>query len=136
MLDNHKLILCQPQTYMNLSGEAVKEIAGWHKIIPAHIIVAYDDVDLDTGRLRLREGGSSGGHHGIDSIIQHLGFSDFLRVRMGISRPAGLIDVADHVLQQIPSSEKQVLSEAVLLAADAIEAIVQKGLAPAMDSFN
>ena len=135
-LSEHKVILCQPQTFMNLSGEAVKEIVSWHKLSPEHIIVAYDDVDLEVGQLRVREGGSSGGHHGIESIIQHLGTPNFIRVRLGISRPSNFADVSEHVLQRIPGSEKQVLEPAIILAADAIEVVILKGLAVAMNQFN
>lgn len=135
-LADHKVILCQPQTFMNLSGEAVKELVSWHKVAPEHIIVAYDDVDLEVGQLRVREGKSSGGHHGIESLIQHLGTPNFIRVRIGISRPSNFADVSEHVLQKIPGSEKQLLDPAIILAADAIEAVILKGLVAAMDQFN
>lgn len=132
----HKVILAEPQTFMNNSGATVRGILAWHKIDPKKLIVIYDDVDLSVGQIRVREQGSAGGHHGIESVIAHVGTSEFARVRIGISRPSLTGDVADYVLQEIPPAQREPLETAVITAADAVEAIVADGLPAAMNKFN
>ncbi|MDD4179701.1 MAG: aminoacyl-tRNA hydrolase [Candidatus Margulisbacteria bacterium] len=132
----HKVILAQPQTFMNNSGLAVHGILAWHKIEAKGLIVVYDDVDLEVGQIRIREKGSAGGHHGLESIIASLGTTEFARVRLGIGRESLTGDVSDYVLQRIPPTQREPLAEAVMTAADAVEAIIKNGLAPAMNKFN
>lgn len=135
-ISDHKVILAQPQTFMNNSGLAVKGVLSWHKIDLAKLIVIYDDVDLEVGQIRIREGGSAGGHHGVESIIASLGTADFKRVRLGISRESLTSDVSEYVLQQIPSTQRELLDSAIISAAEAVEAIVSSGIAAAMNKFN
>lgn len=132
----HKLILAQPKTFMNLSGQAVAAIMQWYKIPLDRLIVIYDDVDLELGRLRLRPGGASGGHHGIESVIAHVHSSDFIRVRIGIGREGLAGDVSKYVLENFLPAERAVIAEAVQKAADAVLMLIQDGLEPAMNRFN
>ena len=132
----HKVLLAEPQTFMNNSGAAVRELMSWYKIEAKNLIVIYDDVDLEVGQIRLREKGSAGGHHGIESLIAHVGTTEFARIRIGISRPSLTGDVADYVLQKIPPAQREPLDEAVLTAADAVTSIITDGLAVAMNRFN
>ena len=135
-LAGHKVLLAQPQTFMNNSGAAVQGLLSWYKIEPAKLIVVYDDVDLPVGQIRLREQGSAGGHHGIESVIAHLGTTGFARVRVGIGRDSLTGDVAGYVLQPIPPAQREPLEAAVVTAADAVESVVADGLAAAMNKFN
>jgi PTH1 family peptidyl-tRNA hydrolase len=125
-LGDAKLLLLKPQTFMNNSGLAVQSAAAWHKVLPAKLIVIYDDVDLEVGQIRVRNKGSAGGHHGMESIISSLGENEFARIRIGIGRPSPIGDVSDYVLQKIPPAEREALQLAVFAAADAVEAIVLK----------
>ncbi|KAF0134938.1 MAG: peptidyl-tRNA hydrolase PTH1 family [Candidatus Saganbacteria bacterium] len=133
-VSGHKVIIAEPQTFMNNSGQAVSALANWYKINLDHIIIAYDDVDLEIGKIRIRQNGNSGGHHGIESIILHRGLSDFNRVRVGIGRESLTGDVADYVLQKIPNEQKDLL--AITKAAEAIKAIIEEGIDSAMNRFN
>jgi len=135
-LSGHKVVLAQPQTFMNNSGAAVQGLLNWHKLDRSSLIVIYDDVDLAVGQIRLREKGAAGGHHGVESIIASVAGSDFIRVRVGIGRESLSGDVADYVLQRIPPGERESLAEAVMTAAEAVEAIVRDGLAAAMNKYN
>jgi peptidyl-tRNA hydrolase, PTH1 family len=132
----HKILLAQPQTFMNNSGTAVRELMSWYKIDVKKLIVIYDDVDLDVGQIRVREKGSAGGHHGIESLIAHVGTTEFARVRIGIGRLSLTGDVADYVLQKIPPAQREPLATAVVMAADAVTSIITGGLAVAMNKFN
>ena len=126
-LADHKIILAQPQTFMNNSGPAVRGILAWHKIDVKRLILVYDDVDLPVGQIRVREKGSAGGHHGVESVISSLGTADFARIRIGIGRPAGrdlTADVSDYVLENIPPAERETLSAAVQAAAAAVEELI------------
>lgn len=142
-IDDKKILLAQPQTFMNNSGPAVRGLLDWFKIDPQDLILIYDDVDLEVGRLRIREKGNAGGHRGVESVINSVGTTQFPRVRIGIGRPclpAGrenlTDDVADYVLRRIPAEQSEALAQAVVLAADAVESILGRGLAAAMNQFN
>jgi PTH1 family peptidyl-tRNA hydrolase len=132
----HKVLLAEPQTFMNNSGVAVRELLSWYKIEAKNLIVIYDDVDLEVGQIRLREKGSAGGHHGIESLVAHVGTTGFPRVRIGISRPSLTGDVADYVLQNIPPAQREPLETAIVTAAEAAASIIADGLAVAMNKFN
>jgi len=123
-IDGEKVILAMSQTFMNNSGEAVAELLKWHKLSPKHLILIYDDVDLEIGQLRVREEGSAGGHHGVESVIAHLKTTEFARVRIGIGREALAADVTEYVLSEIPPSQKPLLDQAILDAADAVWTII------------
>ncbi len=111
-----RVILAQPQTWMNLSGRAVAPLARFYKIPSQDILVIYDDLDLPLGTVRFRQEGSSGGHRGVESIIQSLGTRDFPRLRLGIGRPPGQMDLAAYVLQDFGAEEQPVLWEVLRLA--------------------
>lgn len=139
-LDSKDLILAMPQTFMNNSGYAVKQIRDKYNIDIKNIIAVYDDMDLDVGRIKIKSGGSSGGHNGVESIINSLGSKDFMRIKIGISRPSdfkeGENNYADYVLSKIPKSQKKEISESIDKAADAVEHLILKGHHAAMNIFN
>jgi len=135
-ISGHKTIIAQPQTFMNNSGPAVRGLVEWFKIKPNGLILVYDDVDLEVGQLRVREKGNAGGHHGVESVIASLGTTSFARVRIGIGRESLMDDVTEYVLQKIPPAQQEVLDEAVISAADAVESIIADGLSAAMNKFN
>jgi PTH1 family peptidyl-tRNA hydrolase len=140
----HKALLARPQTFMNTSGEAVSRLARKFNIGPADLLVIHDDLDLPLGKIRLRLGGSSGGHKGIDSITNHLGTQDFYRVRVGIGRPdIGEVPAADkeaaviaYVLSDFTAEEKKIIDKAIPEVSQAIECLLSKGLEAAMNKFN
>jgi PTH1 family peptidyl-tRNA hydrolase len=129
------VVLAMPQTYMNDSGRAVAPLSRWFKIPPERIMVVYDDLDLPVGRVRLRLGGSSGGHHGLESIIAELGTGDFNRLRIGIGRPE-FGDPIDYVLNDISREQEPVLAEACEMAARAIACFLERGIGEAMNLYN
>ncbi|MEK6600098.1 MAG: aminoacyl-tRNA hydrolase [Deltaproteobacteria bacterium] len=133
-----EVILLKPQTYMNLSGEAVQGISGYFHIEPKDILVIYDDIDLEFGSVRIRPGGGSGGHRGMASIIEYLGANDFPRIRLGIGRPKEKQqgDVADYVLNSFTPDEKDVLNQMLDRAKDVVDAILKDGIEKAMNKFN
>ncbi len=129
------LVLCKPRTFMNLSGEAVRSVASFYKIPPAETLIVHDDMALPLGKLRLRPGGSAGGHNGLQSIIELLGTASVPRLRIGIgaAEPGAAVG---HVLGVFSSGEKDALSESLGRAALAIAAARDLGLAAAMNAFN
>ena len=130
-------LVMKPVTYMNLSGEAVGEAARFYKIPPDHVLVISDDVDLPLGKLRIRTGGSAGGHNGLKSIIQHLGTDQFPRLKVGVGgKPHPDYDMADWVLGKLQGEDKKVMDEAVKRAADAVECFLRDGPQKAMNTFN
>jgi len=130
-------LVMKPVTYMNLSGEAVGEAARFYKIAPNHVLVISDDVDLPLGKLRIRTGGSAGGHNGLKSIIQHLDSDQFPRLKVGVGgKPHPDYDMADWVLSKLQGEDKKVMDEAVKRAADAIECFLRDGPQKAMNHFN
>lgn len=131
-----KVILAQPQTYMNLSGESVRELIDYYKASPKDIIVIYDDISLETGKLRIREKGSAGGHNGIKSIISHLGSDEFKRVKIGIGEKWKGWDLADYVLSRFTAEENVLMREALEKASKACVKIMTEGTASAMNDFN
>jgi PTH1 family peptidyl-tRNA hydrolase len=134
--NGRKILLAKPQTYMNLSGQAVQGLAHFYKLPLEQLIVAHDDLDLPFGTLRLRPGGRPGGQKGIASAIEHLGSMDFARLRIGIGRPPGRMDPADYVLQDFGRNESDLLSSVLDRAVDAALTFVYDGLERAMNQFN
>lgn len=132
---NH-LILAKPQTYMNLSGQAVSSLIRFYKIPLEKLIVVYDDVDLPFGVLRLRPAGGSAGHRGMNSIIEQLGTQDFPRLRVGIDRPPGRMDAADYVLQDFSRAEAEELPVIRQQALEAVLTFITLGIAAAMNTYN
>ena len=135
-IGGEKVILAQPQTFMNLSGESVGSLANYYKIEPEDIIIAYDDIDLEVGQLRVRRKGSAGGHNGVKNIIAHLGTNEFPRVKVGVgAKPQGG-DLARHVLGRFSKAEEKEMGEVLDLAAEAVGTIVSEGVEAAMNRFN
>ena len=141
-IGRNKVVVARPQTYMNASGEAVKALLQRLNITPADLIVIHDDLDLPTGKIRLRLGGSSGGHKGIDSIISHIGTQDFYRVRVGIGRPevdkpsAKEDGVIGYVLSDFTDDEKEIIDETVPKVTEVIAFLLTKGITAAMNKYN
>ena len=136
-LGGAKVLLMKPITYMNLSGEAVGEAARFFKIPADHVLVLSDDVSLPVGKLRIRKGGSAGGHNGLKSIIQHLGTDQFPRVKIGVGgKPHPDYDMADWVLGKFVGPDKTAIDEATLRAAQAVECYLKDGPQKAMNQFN
>ena len=132
-----KLYLLKPQTYMNLSGRSVKQLSDYFHIPPERVIVLFDDISLEPGRLRIRPDGSAGGHNGIKSIIAELGTQNFPRVKIGVGGKAHPDqDLADHVLSGFSASEEKALAVALKNGADAALAIIDKGVPEAANKFN
>ena len=134
--ERESLVLAKPQTYMNNSGVAVAALLRRFRVRGADLVVAYDDLDLPFGRLRIRCGGSAGGHRGLASILQHVADRDFVRLRMGIGRPPAGLDPVEHVLSRFSAEEQQSLEDILSRAEEALEAIVLKGPVRAMEDFN
>ncbi len=128
------VLLAEPTTFMNLSGWAIREIAGFHKLAPSDVLVIVDDADLPLGRLRLRTSGSAGGHNGLKSVIQELGTVEFPRLRVGVGRRAG--ELKNHVLGRFSVEEKSQIDAAVKRAADAAELFAKENILAAMNRFN
>lgn len=132
-----KLFLLKPQTFMNLSGRSVLQLSAYYSIPPQRIIVLFDDISLDVGRLRCRADGSAGGHNGIKSIISEVGSQDFPRVKIGVGgKPHDNADLADWVLSGFTPSEEKSLQEALERAGEAALCIIDKGVAEASNRYN
>ena len=137
-IEGDRVIVMKPMTYMNLSGEAVRECVDYYGIDPAtHLIVLVDDIDLAPGHLRIRERGSAGGHNGLKSIVQHLGNGDFIRVRIGVgAKPSPDADLANHVLGHPTGEDRDEIRDAMERAAEATACIITEGVQRAMNSYN
>lgn len=133
-IGTEKVVLLKPTTYMNLSGESVIEAATFYKVPCDRIIILYDDISLETGRLRIRKSGSPGGHNGIKSLIAHLHTETFPRVKIGIGGPSR--DLVRHVLGKFSKEEREILDRTLVAAKDAVVAIVKNGVDSAISEFN
>ncbi|HEY3375424.1 MAG TPA: aminoacyl-tRNA hydrolase [Candidatus Aquicultor sp.] len=131
-----RVLLAQPLTFMNNSGVAVCQLLNDTQTTAEHLIVIYDDLDLEPGRIRVRTDGGSGGHKGIKSIIAQAGTDEFIRVRVGIGRPPGRMDAADYVLRPFSDRDWEEIEFAIIRATDAIEYIIENGVERAMNEFN
>ncbi len=136
-LAGQKVLLMKPVTFMNLSGEAVRQAVDFYKLPPEHVLVLSDDTALPLGKLRIRKGGSAGGHNGLKNIILHLGTDQFPRLRVGVGdKPHPDYDMADWVLGKLQGEDKKVMDAAVKRAADGVECILSQGLDQGMNRFN
>ena len=136
MIDGMRVILAKPQTYMNLSGESIREITDFYKIEPENIIIIYDDISLDVGQLRIRTKGSAGGHNGVKNIIAHLGTQEFPRIKVGIgNKPEGW-DLADYVLSKYTKAEQEALEEASEGVIGAVKLMLADDIEAAMNKYN
>lgn len=137
MIENNKVILVKPQTYMNLSGESLIDVCQYYKIdIPTELIVIYDDIALDVGAIRVRKKGSAGGHNGMKSIIQHLSTENFMRIRMGVGEKPKGYDLADYVLGHFTGPERDLMDKGAINATEAIKSIMNDGIDKAMSLYN
>ena len=137
LLGGVKVLLVKPQTYMNLSGECVSPVLKYHNATIEDLLVVSDDIDLPVGRLRIRKGGSAGGHNGLKSVIERTGSPDFLRLRIGVGRdPRSRSNVIGHVLGKFSPEDRQAMDEVVATAAEAVGAIENENLETAMNRYN
>jgi PTH1 family peptidyl-tRNA hydrolase len=134
--DAGRVLLCEPQTFMNSSGEAVGPLIAYYQVPLKRVLVVVDDADLPLGELRLRPGGSSGGHHGLESIEQHLSTREFARLRIGIGRQAGAREIADYVLGRFSPDETALAEKVLTVAGDQAECWLNAGIQKAMNQFN
>jgi PTH1 family peptidyl-tRNA hydrolase len=134
--NDRRVLLCQPQTFMNLSGEAVGALKNFYQLPSERLLVAVDDADLPLGEIRLRASGSSGGHHGLESIEQHLTTREFARLRIGIGRADGAREITDYVLARFNADEAALMEKVLVRAADQVECWLDDGMEKAMNRFN
>jgi len=136
-IGGEKVLLIKPQTFMNLSGDCIAPLAAYYKIPSEHIAVCYDDKDLPMGKLRIRAGGSAGGHNGLKNIISHLGTDQFPRIRVGVGAPAHPEhEMIDWVIGHFTPQEKKTVDEAVSRAVDAALCVIEKGVSEAQNRYN
>jgi len=133
---SRRVLLCEPQTYMKSSGQAVGAVLAFYRVPVAGLLVVVDDADLPLGELRLRAGGSSGGHHGLESIEQHLGTREYARLRVGIGRQRGAREITAYVLGRFSSTEAPLVDRVLTVAADQAETWLEAGIHKAMSQFN
>lgn len=134
-ISGHKVLLVKPQTYMNLSGESLREVMNYYNVDIEDLIVIYDDFDIETGSLRIRKKGSAGSHNGMKSVIYQLKDDGFPRVRVGIGK-SGSLDWKDFVLGKVGGAESDAISQAISNAADAVECMISEGIDIAMNKYN
>lgn len=134
--EGRKIILVKPQTYMNLSGDAVGSLLRYYKVPLAQLMVAHDDLDLPVGVIRLRPGGGSAGQKGVASTINKVGTQNFPRLRIGIGRPPGQMAAADYVLQNFSKADQEIIDPTIVRAVEAIKVFIRDGLDAAMNQFN
>lgn len=134
-IEDVDVVLVEPLTFMNRSGLAVREVVRKHNVQPENLVIVHDDIDMETGKLKIREKGSSGGHRGIESVIESIGAREFIRVKIGIGREEG-VAAEDYVLSKFRKDELPLIKEAVASAADAIAVIIKNGVDRAMNEFN
>lgn len=136
VIKGEKIVLVKPMTYMNLSGQSVRQVLDWYKPAPDEWIVIYDDLDLPLGTIRLRMKGSAGGHNGIKSIISHVGTSEFLRMKMGIGRPPVGVTVSDYVLSSFRKEDQPALQKMIEASAAALRTYLETDFQTAMNRHN
>ncbi len=136
IIEGEKVILLKPQTYMNLSGESIKEIIAFYKINTENLIIIYDDIDIEPGIIKLRKTGGPGTHNGMKSVIKEIGTEKFPRVRIGIGKPEHKGDLINYVIGKIPEENKKILEKSTDLAKEAVIEIVKSGIDRAMNLFN
>lgn len=135
-IDGQSIILLKPMTFMNLSGESVALVSKYYKVAPEDIIVIYDDINLDVGRLRIREKGSAGGHNGMKNIIAHLGTEEFPRIRIGVGMKPPKMDLADYVLSHFSEEEQALMNQGYDKACEALKLLLLDDIPQAMNQYN
>lgn len=136
VIEGEKVILVKPQTFMNVSGEAVLEFVNFYKIELDKVIIIYDDMDIEPGKIRIRKSGSPGSHNGMKSVVHFLNAEDFPRIRVGIGKPNDDEDRIEYVIGAIPEEEKAILEKGVEKAKDAVIELLKNGMDVAMNAFN
>ena len=136
VIEGVKVILAKPQTYMNLSGECIRPVCDYYKVDPSECIVAFDDISLEPGKIRIRKKGSAGGHNGIKSIISCLGTDAFPRLKFGVGDKPKQMDLADYVLGRFNSEDEAIVAKELEKACNAIECMVTEGYDAAMNKYN
>ena len=136
VISGHKVMLVKPQTYMNNSGEAIREIFNYFDFDHDKLIVIYDDIDIDFGSIRIRKKGSAGTHNGMKSIIYNLQFDDFPRIKVAVGKKPEYMDLANFVLSGFSKKEAKIIEEEVMLLSDAIEMILEEGIDKTMSIYN
>ena len=136
IIENEKVILLKPQTYMNLSGESIKEAMAFYKIKSENIIVIYDDIDIEPGIIKIRKKGGPGGHNGMKSVISEIDTQNFPRIRIGIGKPENKGQLIEYVIGKMPQTDKDILEKATILGKEAILEIIKNGVDIAMNKFN
>jgi len=135
-INGEKVVLIKPQTYMNLSGEAVSQFVNFYKVKNEEILVIYDDIDTVPGKIRIRKTGSAGTHNGMKSVVSCLSSENFARIRVGIGMPEHKGDLINYVIGHIPDNEYEELQKGVELAAEAVESIIKIGIDKTMNLYN
>lgn len=135
-IGREKIILAKPTTYMNLSGESVRELIDYYKIENNKLILIYDDISLDLGKIRIRKKGSAGGHNGIKSIIGHLDTDEFIRIKIGIDKKPAKWDLADYVLSRFTKEERETIDKALWSISKICKVILEEGVCEGMNRFN
>jgi peptidyl-tRNA hydrolase, PTH1 family len=135
-VSGRRVVLARPMTYMNESGRPVRQLLSWYKVPIDQLIVIHDELDIRFGEVRIKRGGGTAGHNGLKSLVAHLGSQEFIRVRIGVSRPPGRQDAADYVLSDFSSAQKNELEDVIGRAAEAVETILEQGAERAMNAIN
>lgn len=135
-INNEKVILLKPQTFMNLSGESVKEAIDFYKLDLENVLIIYDDIDLAPGKIRIKKNGGPGTHNGMKSIVQHLGTENFARLRIGIGKPKDNTDLVEYVIGYVSQEDKELLEDGVNLAVEAVDTIIKENIDSAMNKYN
>ncbi len=135
-IEEEKVILLKPQTYMNLSGESIKEAVDFYKIEESKIIIIYDDIDIEPGTIKIRKTGGSGTHNGMKSVVQNLNTKNFVRVRVGIGKPEHKGDLINYVIGNMKEEDKNILEKATTKAKEAVIEVLRSGVDNAMNKFN
>lgn len=135
-IEGARIVLTVPTSYMNRSGGPVQSAAAWYKVPTERVVVCHDDVDLEVGALRLKRGGGTGGHRGLDDIDRALGSRDYLRVRVGVGRPPGRMAAKDHVLRRFTPAEREVIATVIEDAGEAALGLVVDGLEPTQNRYH
>lgn len=135
-IENEKVILLKPQTYMNLSGKSIVQVVNFYKIPMENVFVIYDDIDIEPGKIKIRKKGSSGSHNGMKSVVAELQTEDFARIRVGIGKPEYKDDMINYVIGAIQEEERNILDEGTTKAEKAMISIIKDGIDIAMNKFN
>ena len=136
IIENEKVVILKPQTFMNLSGESIRETMDFYKINVEDIIVIYDDIDVEPGKIKIRKKGGAGSHNGMKSVVENLKTEEFSRIRVGIGAPKYKSGMINYVLGSIPEDEAKLLDKGTTIAKDAIKEIIKNGIDIAMNKYN